>query len=80
MVQLTWVQSLIAYDCRGPATNITTISLLDVAQCPDEKTAYIELRKTTTVLQRVEVGEARVHGGDKANLLLWNALPHVSGP
>ena len=53
--------ALIAYDCRDPAANISTISIRDVAPCPDPATDYHTRVDHVQIIQRWEFGLAHVH-------------------
>lgn len=49
------VMGLIAYDCNSDKSDISMISLREVAQCPEPKSAYQSEKVHIQVLQRKEV-------------------------
>nr|XP_023026000.1 uncharacterized protein LOC111514008 [Leptinotarsa decemlineata] len=55
MSNFTQVKSLIAYDCDDKATEISAISIRDVAECPETQTAYQSESGKVSVLQRDEI-------------------------
>ena len=54
LLPLLWqlTNGLIAYDCQNSATNITIISLNDVAQCPDPEYGYTTFPRSIQIVQK----------------------------
>lgn len=49
-------EGLVAYDCADKDVNISTISLRNVAECPEPQSTYQAQRIDVRVLQRSDVG------------------------
>lgn len=50
------VEGLIAYDCESDKTDISAVSLRDVAKCPELSSAYQSKTVFVRVLQRRKIG------------------------
>ncbi|XP_071051036.1 uncharacterized protein [Onthophagus taurus] len=55
-----YIKGLIVYDCRGPSTNITAVSLHDVAPCPSPQTNYTEKKINVRVIQKNDYSKIKV--------------------
>lgn len=58
LIRLT--AAIIAYDCQNAATNISVISLNDVAPCPDPRFNYITEPKAIQVIQKNQYEKVHV--------------------
>ncbi|KAG5892289.1 hypothetical protein JTB14_020320 [Gonioctena quinquepunctata] len=52
---ITQVKSMIAYDCDDKDSEISAVSIRDVAECPEINTAYYSESGTVKVIQRDEI-------------------------
>ncbi|KAG5892265.1 hypothetical protein JTB14_034216 [Gonioctena quinquepunctata] len=52
---ITQVKSMIAYDCDDKDSEISAVSIRDVAECPEINTAYYSESRTVKVIQRDEI-------------------------
>lgn len=50
-----WVDAFLVYDCEDRNVNISVVSLLDVAPCPDRDTDYITRKVEVQVIQNNDV-------------------------
>ncbi|KAG5867154.1 hypothetical protein JTB14_016231 [Gonioctena quinquepunctata] len=60
---INWCQGIIVFDCSDPKTDIVSVSLRDVAKCPEPASEYASAEKTIKVIQKNEINTIQEIGG-----------------